>query len=437
MTTVRPVEKRRQAGNAKEVLGIGFGPANLALAIALNERLGDFSGCLADDVIFVESQPSFGWHRGMLIDGATMQVSFLKDLVTMRNPASQFSFINYLHARDRLPDFINSKTVFPLRTEFHDYLEWAALRLGHLVSYGTQAIAIRPCHRDGTSFYLDVDVRVDGQIRTYRTRNVVIGTGLVPHLPAGISRSGRVWHSAELLPRLAGLEAGECQSFAVVGAGQSAAEVVAHLHRSYPQAEVHAIFSRFGYSVADDSPFANRIFDPVAVDHFFNAPESVKEMLLGYHSGTNYSVVDLELTQELHEISYREQLSGSRRLQLHNVSRVRHIRETASAVEVTIEFLPSSLAETIKVDALIFATGYRPADTEPLLGDLYAECKRDGQGRLVLGRDYQVITSDSVRCGIYLHGSASEYSHGLSAGLLSTVAVRAGEIAQSIADHID
>ena len=64
----------------------------------------------------------------MLIEDATMQVSFLKDLVTMRNPTSAFSFVSYLHERGRLVDFINHKTLFPLRIEFHDYLEWAARR---------------------------------------------------------------------------------------------------------------------------------------------------------------------------------------------------------------------------------------------------------------------------------------------------------------------
>ena len=31
----------------------------------------------------------------MLIDDATMQVSFLKDLVTLRNPGSDFTFLRF------------------------------------------------------------------------------------------------------------------------------------------------------------------------------------------------------------------------------------------------------------------------------------------------------------------------------------------------------
>ncbi|NED57749.1 lysine N(6)-hydroxylase/L-ornithine N(5)-oxygenase family protein, partial [Micromonospora aurantiaca] len=96
------------------------------------------------DAVFFEKQPEFGWHRGMLIDGATMQVHFLKDLVSLRNPASRFSFLAYLHARGRLVDFVNHKTMFPTRVEFHDYLEWTAAAFADRVRYGTEVVALRP-----------------------------------------------------------------------------------------------------------------------------------------------------------------------------------------------------------------------------------------------------------------------------------------------------
>jgi L-ornithine N5-monooxygenase len=87
----------------------------------------------------------------MLIDDATMQVSFLKDLVTMRDPASDFSSLCYLKRRDRLVDFINHKTLFPLRAEFHDYFEWTADRLVDQVTYGAEVISVRPVEVAGDS----------------------------------------------------------------------------------------------------------------------------------------------------------------------------------------------------------------------------------------------------------------------------------------------
>ena len=164
-----------------DVVGVGFGPSNLALAIALAEH----NAAAAEPVTahFLERQPRFGWHRGMLIDTATMQVSFLKDLVTMRNPTSEFSFVNYLHAAGRLVDFINHKNLFPLRVEFHDYFEWAAAKVDDVVSYGVEVVAVRPVADGREIAFFDV-LTSDGA--TLRARNLVMGTGLRPQLPAGV-----------------------------------------------------------------------------------------------------------------------------------------------------------------------------------------------------------------------------------------------------------
>jgi len=55
-----------------DMVGVGFGPSNLALAIAVTEHNAQVH--LADEVssVFLEKKPQFGWHRGMLIDDATM-----------------------------------------------------------------------------------------------------------------------------------------------------------------------------------------------------------------------------------------------------------------------------------------------------------------------------------------------------------------------------
>ena len=54
----------------------------------------------------------------MMLDGAKMQISFLKDLATLRNPSSTYSFISYLHAHGRLATFVNLSTFTPSRVEF-------------------------------------------------------------------------------------------------------------------------------------------------------------------------------------------------------------------------------------------------------------------------------------------------------------------------------
>ncbi|GAA3427121.1 lysine N(6)-hydroxylase/L-ornithine N(5)-oxygenase family protein [Streptosporangium nondiastaticum] len=414
-----------------DIAGCGFGPANLALAIALEEN-GPGTG----RQMFFERQERFGWHRGMLLEGATLQVSFLKDLVTMRNPTSGYSFVAYLHAVGRLPDFINGKTLYPLRMEYHDYIEWAAERLSAPVTYGAVVEAIRPVAADGFVKHLDLVVRTGEGLSTYRARNVVIGTGLTPHLPPDVTESERILHSERLLDRIPGIKRLRPRRIVVVGAGQSAAEVVDYLHQRFTRTEVCAVFSRYGYSAADDTPFTNRIFDPEAVDTFYAAPGAAREALLNYHRNTNYSVVDSELAQELYRRFYQEKVLGHRRLRIINTARVEQVEEHEHGVRLTVDHLLTNVSEVMDADAVIYATGYRPTDPTPLLANLAADCKWDANGRLQLERDYQVLTSDTVRCGIYLHGGGAEHSHGIGAGLLSNTATRAGEIAQSLIDRL-
>ncbi|MEU1125235.1 lysine N(6)-hydroxylase/L-ornithine N(5)-oxygenase family protein [Streptomyces sp. NPDC005899] len=425
-----------------DLIGIGFGPSNVAMAIAISEhnaRTGaqdEADGGAPGTVSahFFEQQPRFGWHRGMLIDDATMQVSFLKDLVTLRNPSSEYSFLCYLKGKDRLVDFINHKNLFPLRVEFHDYLEWAAAKVGGMVSYGHEVVGVTPVLRGTTVEYLDVTVRSAQGLAVHRARNVVIGTGLRPLVPEGVERGDRVWHNSELLAKVDGLEGTSPSRFVVVGAGQSAAENVAYLHRRFPGAEICAVFSRYGYSPADDSSFANRIFDPAAVDEYFAAPDDVKRRLMGYHGNTNYSVVDIDLIDDLYRTMYQEKVLGTERLRFLNVSRLAGVEEAADRVRATVTSLVTGEETLLDADVVVLATGYSPVDPLGLLGEVGDRCLRDAEGRVRVERDYRISTDPGLRCGIYLQGG-TEHTHGITSALLSNTAVRVGEILDSLLDH--
>ncbi|MDJ1132100.1 lysine N(6)-hydroxylase/L-ornithine N(5)-oxygenase family protein [Streptomyces iconiensis] len=414
-----------------DLIGIGFGPSNAAMAIAVSEHNARLGGEEPVTAHFFEQQPCFGWHRGMLIDDATMQVSFLKDLVTLRNPASEFSFLCYLKDKGRLVDFINHKNLFPLRVEFHEYFEWAAAKVDDMVSYGHEVIGVEPVFHGGDVTYMDVTVRSGEGLSVHRARNLVVATGLRPLMPDGVERGDRVWHTSDLLAKIDGLEDASPSRFVVVGAGQSAAENVAYLHRRFPRAEVCAVFSRYGYSPADDSGFANRIFDPDAVDDYFAAPEHVKNRLMDYHGNTNYSVVDIDLIDDLYRQTYREKVLGSERLRFLNVSRLASVKETQDKVHATVRSLVTGEETDLEADVVVFATGYSPADPLGLLGEAAEHCLRDDQGRVRVERDYRVATDPGLRCGIYVQGG-TEHTHGITSSLLSNTAVRVGEILDSL-----
>ena len=418
-----------------DLIGIGFGPSNVAMAIALREHNNRVGRQEAVTAHFFEQQPRFGWHRGMLIDDATMQVSFLKDLVTLRNPASEYSFLCYLQSKGRLIDFINHKNLFPLRVEFHDYFEWAAAQVDDMVSYGHEVVGVAPVTRDGVVEHLEVTVRSGGGLEVHRARNLVIGTGLRPLMPEGVERGERVWHNSELLAKVDELEGTSPSRIVVVGAGQSAAENVAYLHRRFPEAEVCAVFSRYGYSPADDSSFANRIFDPQAVDEYFAAPEDVKRRLMDYHGNTNYSVVDIDLIDDLYRQSYQEKVLGTERLRFLNVSRLTGVKETPTSVRATVTSLVTGEDTDLEADVVVFATGYSPVDPTSLLGEVADRCLRDDEGRVRVERDWSIATDPTLRCGVYLQGG-TEHTHGITSSLLSNTAIRVGEILDSLLGRV-
>lgn len=433
-----PVMGSDAVHDVHDIVGIGFGPSNLALSVAVEEHNANVGAGRRLNALFLERQPRFGWHRGMLIDDATMQVSFLKDLVTLRNPASDYSFLCFLRERGRLIDFLNQKTLFPLRMEFHEYFEWAAARVSHLVSYGSEVVTVTPV-RDaaGRMDLFEITCRdtadPDSTV-TYRARNISVAMGLEPHVPPGLELSEHVWHTSQLLPRAAQLaaEGRPVRRAVVLGAGQSAAEAVDYLHRTFPEAEVCSVFAKYGYTPADDSPFANRIFDPEAVDVYFSSPSEVKQSLLDYHRSTNYSVVDMELIESLYAASYREKVAGRERLRFLNVSRVREVRPgDGGGLDVAVEFLPTGERQVLPADVLVLATGYRPRDLAALLGPAAKFCLRDDGDAVRVGRDHRVETVPELTAGIYLQGG-TEHTHGLTSTLLSTVAIRAEEIHRSL-----
>jgi L-ornithine N5-oxygenase len=417
-----------------DIVGVGFGPSNLALAIAIDEYNQEVPPDRRLTSIFLEEKPHFGWHRGMLLDGATMQISFLKDLVTFRNPASDFSFVSYLHEKGRLAAFTNHQSLYPTRVEFHDYLEWCADRVGRLVTYDRQVVSVHPAPDviDATAVDVAANSRHEAGTSRWRARNVVFGTGLRPHLPDDAIASDLVWHNEDLMYRVRNYSPDAAHSFMVVGAGQSAAETVEFLHRTFPRATVYSVFTKYGLTPADDTPFVNGIFDPATVDTFYHSPPAVKDMLVAHHRNTNYSVVDTELIEELYRRSYQEKVRDAERLKFLNMSRVKNVAARTDHVEVDVEFLPTCDLRHYRLDALIYATGYRPVDPTRYFGPLAEFCKRDSDNRLEVDLDYRVVTSGDLGFGIYLQG-ATEYSHGLSSTLLSNTAVRAGRIVEAIA----
>ncbi|MES2259412.1 MAG: lysine N(6)-hydroxylase/L-ornithine N(5)-oxygenase family protein [Pseudomonadota bacterium] len=404
------------------LIGIGFGPSNLALAIALSEQ-GQ-----GHDAVYLERQEHFAWHPDMLLDNTHMQISFLKDLATLRNPASRYTFLNYLHQQQRLQDFINLKTFYPSRQEFNDYLGWAARQFAPQCHYGEEVTAVLPAQADGQVTHLLVRSQ-DRQGRQHErlARNIVVSVGGSPAIPdsfAGFRDDPRVLHSSGYLRSLAKLK--EARRVAVIGAGQSAAEIFMDLHgKGY---SVDLITRARAMRPADDSPFINEIFNPDYTDYVFNQPPVERAALLDEYQNTNYAVADTDLIEQIFNVLYQQKVLGNPRHQFLRRHEVSGAQAEAGGIQLMLNDLESGTPFNARYDAVVLATGYKREQHHHLLAPL-----APWLGKVEVDRNYQVQTGAGFLPRVFLQGGC-ETSHGLSDTLLSVTAIRSHEIGAALHD---
>lgn len=431
-------ERDFQGDAVRDIVGIGLGPGNLGLAVAIEEQAPEL------DVLFLEANSEFQWHPGMLLKGSNMQISFLKDLVTVRNPQSRFSFLNYLHHKGRLVDFINRQTFTPERVEFADYLRWIADRIVAETLYSTSVTSIDALVEpddDGARFIVHAQQKLQDyagekcqrQEVSIRCKNVVVARGLESKMPAWAEHDDidteRVFHNIDLIPRSRQLlkSGWDLRRVLVVGGGQSAAETIRYFHDCPHVDTVTASFNSYGFIPADDSPFANRVFDPAAVDDFFEAPEDVRSDLLIRHRYTNYACVESELLEELHERQYRESVTGRKRLDLRRATEVLGARSrTDGSVDVEIRHRITGEVVTENFDVVVCATGFRSRGLNGI---------HSGSDEFSVTRDYGVTRNGQRVPGLFVQGN-TESTHGLGSTLLSNIATRSGELVDALTKEL-
>lgn len=235
-----------------DLICVGFGPASLSIAVALHDQ-----GVQAR-VLFIERQQQFAWHEGMLLPGTHMQISYLKDMATFRDPRSNFTFLNYLHANNRLVAFTNQSTFYPLREEFNDYLCWCAAHFDDYVHYSEEVTAISPASEATPVKSWKVQSRKVGSQTPieYTARHVVVAVGGKANIPAEFLNKKRVIHSSRYMCEINNLLPNKDAPYnvAVLGGGQSAVEIFQDLGGRFPQAKTSLILRQPALKPSDDSP---------------------------------------------------------------------------------------------------------------------------------------------------------------------------------------
>jgi L-ornithine N5-oxygenase len=428
------------AGGRTDVLGVGFGPSNLALAIAARER--EEAGLSVPEISFVDGKPKFAWQPGMLLPGARMQSCFLEDLVTYRDPSSRYSFLMYLHAKGRLYEYVNLRHFYPTRSEFNDYLEWASAQVADRVRYGVSVLAVEPDWSSGIIDAFRVVMRANrtGAVTEERYGSIVLASGGAPRTPDNVAASSgrrRIIHSHYFLEQFPDrfIDRNAPYRFLVVGAGQSAAEILFYLHRQYPKATISGVLRNFSFRPMDDTCFFNEIFHPARVDFIYDFPHESRSLLeTAYHRG-NYASVSPDLITALYQALYEDRVAGVARVQLLAFSEVLEMREESAVVEARLRDLASTQTRTESYDAVLLCTGYRRNTPHPLLESLAPYLRLNDTGGYDMTRRYRVRTTDAMTARVYLQGW-SELSHGLGDSLLPVLPVRSAEILDALSEKV-
>lgn len=414
-----------------DVVGVGFGPANLALAIALEEESP------AVTARFLEAHHDPVWQGGMMLDGSNIQNHPCRDLATLRNPRSRYSFLNYLFEENRLVEHLNLAAEFPLRKEYAQYISWVGRQFRDIAEFDARVAQIEVGTHEREPAY--AVTTTDG--RRFLGRSVVLAPGRTPFVPEPFDSvaSARVFHLTDYLHRLGELE-DDPRSVAVIGGSQSAVELTLDLSRRFPRSRVVNYVRSFGLRLKDTSPFSEEGFFPGFTDYYFRASRTSKRELDSYLRHTNYSSVDDDVLKELYLLIYEQRLDGDQRVFVRGNREVTSVRATDSEVTLDIAERHTSQRESDTVDLVVLATGFRdlgPGPHQepypPLLSGLVDRFAFDDDGYLLVNADYSLEPRVPGTPPVFLNGLC-ESSHGIGdAGSFSLLSLRAATISEGMA----
>lgn len=417
-----------------DLLGIGFGPSGIALACAMEDAVERDGSNGIGRVRFLERSADATWQGGLLLRETDIQHHFLRDLATPRNPRSRFTFANYLKEKGRIFDF--GELVYGAaggavgRLEWSDYLRWAAGLLSGYVGYGEEITSVEPVAEDGVVAAL----RVSTRDATYVTRRLVCSCGRGPFVPEPFRETlgPRVFHSTGFLDAVKDLDPASPLRFAVVGSGQSAAEILLHLHQSFPRSTLTSIHRSVGFQLVDLCQFSNEVFHPEGTERFFGLPAGEKAAALKEIWRTNYGTIDQQVSDALYRRIYEDKVLGKDRIR--NLTRcgVTGIDRAGDGFRLHLAHRHTGDTSAVDADVIVLCTGQQEMTFPAFLSSLRELIETDPDGAPLVTRDYRVATTERLKVPIYFSGLC-ERTHGIAEGTsFSGIALRAERIYESL-----
>lgn len=368
-----------------DIIGIGIGPFNLGMA-ALAAPLEDLSA------IFFDQAPAFNWHPGMMLSDVTLQVPFMADLVTLADPASPYSFLNFMKQTDRLYKFYIREDFYILRKEYNAYCKWVIARLPSCQF--NQKVLSTDYDEAEQCYKLIVEDQRNLEKQTYYTRKLVLGTGTIPKMPDFVEpgKHAKVIHTSEYLNYKRELLTQ--QSISIIGSGQSAAEIFYDL---LPETENGLELKWFTrpdrFFPMEYSKLTLELTSPEYVDHFYNLPDEKRKQVLSQQNslfkGINYDLIN-QIFDKLYELSVdgeEPNVKLSPNCQLNGITTHEDGRSSLHFyhTEIEKEFVQQT-------DFVVLATGYKYKEPYFLKG-IHHRIARSENNLYGVGRNYSIDTN--------------------------------------------
>lgn len=411
----------KEIGNSPiyDVLCIGFGSTGVALAVAFNDQNPNLK------IHFVEQQSRRSWKPFAQSAGERMRTSFLDDLITVRNPCSEFTFVNYLHAVGQLVTFTNLADIKPSRYQYSQYLTWCASHFKDQVVYGKKVLLVEPVyHENGIVAQWKVVTRdvVSNKTQAMFAKHVVSAVGKQPTIPKSLSSpglSGQVLHASDCLENLESLlePTQKSRHIALVGDGQQAAEIFLKFHTELSPHKITWFTRESVLRPRSDTAFTTSILQQPKIPSpsLDYPPELRRQYLLKQGSADYAHGIDLDIVNKLYDLQYtlrvKQPDETSWSYQIRPCMELEGSQRTSEG-QLKLSFRDirnnSISAENTRFDLVIAATGYERTEYLRVLKNVEELTE---QGILTVDRDYRlnlVKRSASPGVGIWVLGSLQD-----------------------------
>lgn len=402
-----------------DIAGIGIGPANLGLA-ALLQPIKELK------TIFFEKNPAFSWHPGLMIEGASLQVPFYADLVTLADPSSKFNFLAFLKSKNRLIQFGIYDSVYISRALYNSYCNWVVSQLDNL--HFNQKVDF-VLYNGGRHCY-EIHFSDDARLKMVYAKRIVSAIGSVPFLPPLAQGVGNqdILHSSDYLYYKEKLL--QKDSVTLVGSGQSAGEIFLDLLRYVPDHFPQGLSwmtKANRYFPMEPSKLSHEMTSPDYISYFYRLPANTKAKVLQgqdmLYKGMNQGLIN-RIYDRLYELS---EANGDLKVKLSCSMKLCGLERKEGSLMLWFHHLEQDKFTEHATDTVILATGYRAAPQQ-FLHPIRSRLGVSSAGEFIINENYSI---DKKGEEIFLQ-NAELLSHGFNAADLGLCAFRNSVIINAI-----